>query len=216
MERCKMNKQYSLTCKTTAVALAFVAFQFGDLSADSLWKHGASTNIASDKKAHAVGDILTVIIQENNGATRQNSTATSKKNSNASSISSFFYAPSTLPLLTRKGSLPALAYTGDTEFSGNGSINNSETITAQMAVRVIDVLPNGNMVIEGQLRTSFSGEKQDAVVRGTVRADDLSATNSVLSYNIADATIQFISKGTVSDATSKGWFTRVWDKLNPF
>jgi flagellar L-ring protein precursor FlgH len=213
-----MNRRYSSACKATvaAAALACVTLSAGNIFADSLWKHGASTNIAADKKAHAVGDILTVIIQENNGATRQNTTSTSKKNSNASSISSFLYGPTALSWLTRKGTLPNLAYTGDTEFAGTGSINNNETITAQMAVRVIDVLPNGNMVIEGQLRTAFSGEKQDAVVRGTVRSDDISATNSILSYNIADATIQFISRGTVTDATKKGWFTRVWDKVNPF
>jgi flagellar L-ring protein FlgH len=107
-------------------------------------------------------------------------------------------------------------YTSDTEFNGGGSINNAETITAQMAVRVVDVLPNGNMVIEGTLRTAFSGEKQDAVVRGTVRPDDIAANNTLLSYNIADATIQFLSKGTITDSQKKGWFTRVWDKVSPF
>jgi flagellar L-ring protein precursor FlgH len=119
-------------------------------------------------------------------------------------------------LLTKKGALPALNYTSDTEFAGGGSINNAETITAQVAVRVVDVLPNGNMVVEGQLRTAFSGEKQDAVVRGTVRPDDVMANNTLYSYNIADATIQFISKGTITDAQRKGWLTKFWDKLTPF
>ncbi len=81
----------------------------------------------------------------------------------------FFTAPSASGLLTKKGTLPALNYNSDSEFNGGGQINNSETITAQMAVRVIDVLPNGNMVIEGRLHTAFSGEKQDAIVRGIVR-----------------------------------------------
>ena len=75
-------------------------------------------------------------------------------------------------MLTKKGALPALNYTSDTEFNGGGTINNAETITAQVSVRVVDVLPNGNMVVEGNLRTSFSGEKQDAVVRGLVRPDE--------------------------------------------
>jgi flagellar L-ring protein precursor FlgH len=170
----------------------------------------------ADKKAHTVGDILTVLIQENNGATRQNNTATSKKASLNAAIASILYGPAASGLLTKKGTLPAINYTSDAEFNGGGTINNSETITAQMAVRVIDVLPNGNMVVEGQLRTAFSGEKQDAVVRGTVRPDDISANNTLLSYNIADATIQFLSKGTITDAQRKGWFTRVWDKLSPF
>ena len=172
--------------------------------------------MTSDKKAQAVGDILTIIIQENNGATRQNSTSTSKKVSANDSISSILYAPSISGLLTKKGTLPAMNYTTDNEFSGSGSINNSETITAQVAVRVVDVLPNGNMVIQGNLHTAFSGEKQDAIVRGTVRPDDVQANNTLYSYNIADATIQFISKGTITDATRKGWWTKIFDKINPF
>jgi flagellar L-ring protein precursor FlgH len=109
-----------------------------------------------------------------------------------------------------------LSTTSDTEFNGGGTLSRAETITAQMAVRVVDVLPNGNMVVEGNLHTAFSGEKQDAVVRGTVRPDDITANNTLLSFNIADANIQFVSKGVITDATKKGWFNTIWDKLSPF
>jgi flagellar L-ring protein precursor FlgH len=71
-------------------------------------------------------------------------------------------------------------------------------------------------VVEGHRQTAFSGEKQDAILRGTVRADDVSATNTVYSFNIADASIQFISHGSVTDSQNKGWFTRIWDKVSPF
>jgi flagellar L-ring protein precursor FlgH len=131
-------------------------------------------------------------------------------------ITSALYNPATSGLLTKKGALPAINYSSDSEFNGGGSINNAETITAQVAVHVVDVLPNGNMVVEGQLRTSFSGEKQDAVVRGIIRPDDVMANNTLYSYNIADATIQFSSRGTITDAQRKGWFTKVWDKVSPF
>jgi len=187
-----------------------------NLPADSLWNQGLSRNICGDKKAQFVGDILTILIQENNGATRQNNTTTSKKTSLNAAIASVLYGPSVSGLLTKKGTLPAINYTSDAEFNGGGSIANAETITAQVSVKVVDVLPNGNMVVEGQLHTAFSGEKQDAIVRGTVRPDDVMANNTLYSYNIADATIQFMSKGTITDAQRKGWFTRVWDKLSPF
>jgi len=187
-----------------------------NLSADSLWNQGLSRNMCGDKKAQAVGDILTILIQENNGATRKNNTTTSKKTSLNAAIASILYSPSTSGLLTKKGALPAINYTSDAEFNGGGSIDNAETITAQVSVKVVDVLPNGNMVVEGQLHTAFSGEKQDAIVRGTVRPDDVMANNTLYSYNIADATIQFMSKGTITDAQRKGWLTRVWDKMSPF
>lgn len=197
-------------------ALAILLLPAGNLSAGSLWQDGSSRAMFADKKARAVGDILTIIIQENNGATRQNNTSTSKKASANASIANFFYSPGASGLLTKNGTLPALKYNSDTEFAGGGQINNQETITAQMAVRVVDVLPNGNLVVEGRLHTAFSGEKQDAIVRGVCRPDDIASNNTLFSFNIADATIQFISKGTITDNQRKGWFTKIWDKVSPF
>jgi flagellar L-ring protein precursor FlgH len=216
MERCKMRRLFSSLYNSTALVLLLISLQIGNLAADSLWQEGASRAMFTDKKAHSVGDILTIIIQENNGATRQNNTTTSKKASLNAAIASILYNPALSGLLTKKGTLPAISYNSDAEFNGGGSIANAETITAQVSVKVVDVLPNGNMVVEGQLHTAFSGEKQDAVVRGTVRPDDVMANNTLYSYNIADATIQFMSKGTITDAQKKGWFTKVWDKLSPF
>jgi flagellar L-ring protein precursor FlgH len=89
-------------------------------------------------------------------------------------------------------------------------------VVAKIAVRIVDVLPNGNFVVEGKRETAFSGEHQTIVLHGVVRSDDVASDDTVQSYNVADATIQIIGKGTVTDSQNKGWFTRVWDKLNPF
>jgi flagellar L-ring protein precursor FlgH len=78
------------------------------------------------------------------------------------------------------------------------------------------VLPNGNLVVEGRRHTAFSDEKQDAVLRGTIRYDDIMANNTIYSYNVADASIQFVSHGTITNSQRKGWFNRFWDKVNPF
>ncbi len=217
-ERSKMSRLFSYLYNSTVLAVVLLTLQFGTVAADSLWKEGTTrpVSIFADKKARAVGDILTILIQENNGTTRQNNTTTSKKAAVDASISSFLYSPAASGLLTRAGTLPALKYSSGNDFNGGGAINNQETITARLSVRVIDVLPNGNLVIEGRRQTAFSGEKQDAILRGTVRADDVAANNTVFSYNIADASIQFISKGTITDSQNKGWFTRVWDKVSPF
>jgi len=211
-----MKKRFASIYSPTILGLALMTAPLCNLSADSLWNQGLSRNICADKKAQAVGDILTILIQENNGATRQNNTTTSKKASLNAAIASILYSPTATGLLSKKGTLPVINYNSDSEFNGGGSINNAETITAQVSVKVVDVLPNGNMVVEGQLHTAFSGEKQDAIVRGTVRPDDVMANNTLYSYNIADATIQFMSKGTITDAQRKGWLTRVWDKMSPF
>jgi len=112
--------------------------------------------------------------------------------------------------------MPSIAYSSDHKHDGSGAINNSESIIAHVAVKVIDVLPNHNLVLEGRRETSFGGEKQTVVLHGVVRSEDVAVDNTVLSYNVADATIQIVGKGAVTDSTNKGWFNRVWDKVNPF
>ena len=198
-------------------ALAALALVCAPLHADSLWNEKAVPRpIVADKKAVAVGDILSIVVQENSTATKDNSTQTSKKSGVDASISSFLYSPAASGLLTQKGALPALKFDASQSFNGGGKINNAEKIVARVAVTVIDVLPNGNLLVEGKRQTSFSGETQDVILRGVVRPADIAANNTVFSYNVADATIKFISKGTTSDSQRKGWFTRLWDKVTPF
>ncbi len=185
-------------------------------SADSLWKDDVSRPLVADKRAVSVGDILTIVVQENTTTAKDQNTKTSKSSGVDASISSFLYAPSASGLLTKKGSMPAMKFDAKSDFSGGGAINNSEKIVARIAVRVIDVLPNRNLIIEGSRETAFSGEQQTATLRGTVRPEDIAGNNTVFSYNIADATIKFVGKGAITDTQKKGWFTRVWDKLTPF
>lgn len=186
------------------------------MPAQSLWQDRTSISMVSDKRAHAVGDILTIIVQESNTASKDNSTKTAKGSGVDASINTFLYSPAASGLLTKGGQLPALKYSSKQDFSGGGQINNSERITARIAVRVVDVLPNGNLVIEGTRQTSFAGETQDAILRGVVRGEDVQSNNTVFSYNVADATIRYVSKGSVSDSQRKGWFTKIWDKITPF
>ena len=184
--------------------------------AQSLWKEGSSRPMTSDKRAAAVGDILTILVQENNSASKDQNTRTSKETGLNAAIEAFLYSPDASKLLTHNGKMPAIKLNSKQNFEGGGKISNAEKITARIAVRVTDVLPNGNLVIEGTRQTAFSGETQDAVLRGVVRTEDIAANNTVFSYNVADATIKYISKGTVSDNQRKGWFTRVWEKVTPF
>lgn len=183
--------------------------------ADSLWKSDTSRALVADKKASAVGDILTIVVQESNSASKNNNTQTSKSSGVDASISSFLYPPTSYGALTKNGSLPALKYDSSSQHNGGGQINNSEEITARIAVRVVDVLPNKTLIVEGRKRTAFSGEKQEVILRGVVRTEDVTSVNTVMSYNVADASIRFESDGAVSDAQKKGWFSRVWDKINP-
>jgi len=186
------------------------------MPAQSLWKESTARSMVADKRAHAVGDVVTILVQESSTATKDNSTSTEKKAALDASIATFLYSPAASSLLTQKGAMPAMKWSSDHSFNGGGKINNSETIDARIAVRVVEVLPNANLVIEGTKKTSFSGETQDAVLRGVIRQEDITANNTVYSYNVADVTLKYVSKGSVSDAQRKGWLTKVWDKVSPF
>ena len=181
-------------------------------TAQSLWHDDVSKPMFADKRASAVGDIITIVVQESSSANKNNETKTEKQSSWTAAVASFLFPG----FAQYKGTTPAVSYNSDLKHDGSGAINNSETIVAQVAVKVIDVLPNGNMLIEGRRETSFSGEHQTILLHGTVRAEDVTAANTVMSYNVADATIQMVSKGTVTDTQNKGWFTRILDKVNPF
>jgi flagellar L-ring protein precursor FlgH len=203
-------------CNSLVLAAGFLALCPAASQADSLYREGQFTSLTADIKAHAVGDILTIVVQESNTASKNNSTSTSKKTGVDASISSFLYPASASKALTKNGSLPAMKFDSANTFDGGGKINNSEQLTARIAVRVVDVLPNKTMVIEGTRQITFAGETQEAVLRGVVRSDDVSPANTVFSYNVADTTIKYVSRGAVSDSQKKGFFTKIWDKIGPF
>ena len=186
------------------------------VSADSLWMEETARPMFADKRAGNVGDLLTVVVSENNSTSKDKNTTTSKTSKMDAAITSFLYSPAASGLLTKGGQMPALKYNYQNDFAGGGSINNTETIIARIGVRVVDVLPNRNLVIEGTRETAFSGEQQTIVLRGVVNPDNITSGNTVLSQNIADATIKFVSKGALTDSQRKGWFNKIWDKISPF
>ena len=200
------------TSKTFCAALAAVLFLTPTmLPAQSLWHDDSSRLMFADKRGASVGDILTIVISENTTANKNNETKTERSSSLTAAITSFFY-PGALAI---GNNMPAMAYNSDHKHDGSGAINNSESIVAHVAVRVIDVLPNHSLVIEGKRETAFSGEKQTITLHGIVRPEDVASDNTVLSYNVADAQIHIVGKGSVTDSTNKGWFNRIWDKVNP-
>jgi flagellar L-ring protein FlgH len=209
----RFNINRSMLSLTVAGGLALVT---GPAAAQSLWRSDTSKPMYADKTATGIGDIVTIAVQESTTASKDNKTATSKSSAVDANITSFLYSPTASGLMTQGGQMPALKYGYKNDYSGGGTIDNSEKIISYVAARVIDVLPNRNLVIEGRRETAFGGEQQTIILRGVVRIDDITANNTVFSYNIADASIHIISKGTISDSQRKGWFNRIWDKLTPF
>ena len=180
--------------------------------ADSLWPTtGAQRSIYADHKAGATGDILTIVVAESAVATNTQSKKSERDASIEEALTKFLYTG----LGAHKGELPSLSVGAKASYSGGGAVNNSQSLAARAAVLVCDVLPNGNLVIEGVRVVTFSGETQYVVLHGIVRADDIARDNTVLSTNIADARVEFYAEGQLTDAQKRGWLTKIYEKLRP-
>jgi flagellar L-ring protein FlgH len=184
--------------------------------ADSLWteRTGASKrSMFADHRAAGVGDIVTVIVQETTAAQNSQKTSADKSSGADSTISQFLFPLAASSFGSKGGSLPGTSYTGTNNFAANGAIDNKASFSARAAVLITDVLPNGNFVIEGVRIVVASGEKQFVVLRGMVRPDDVTAANTVLSSNVANATVEFLAEGSLSNTQKKGWLTKLYETL---
>lgn len=168
--------------------------------------------MAADRRASRAGDIVTVVVSESANASSAQTKSANRDSSLEDAITRFIYSGTGL----HNGELPASSATGKSTYSGGGSVNNTQTLTARAAVLVTDVLPNGTLVIEGARRITFSGETQYVVLHGLVRPDDISSANTVVSSNIADAHVEFVTEGTLTDAQKRGWLSKLYEKLRPF
>ena len=193
----------------------------GTAGADSLWEPGVSRNQVTDKTASAVGYLVTVVVFEKNEISKSAKSETKKESADDAKIESFLFGTaagttSGSQALKHKGAYPAMKFSLSNSFKGEGSVANSDNISATFTVRVIDVLPNGNMIIEGMRRTAYVGETQDVILRGTVRRLDISGQNKVNSNQIADLSLRYLNSGEITDGQRKGWFKRFWDSVSPF
>ena len=101
-------------------------------------------------------------------------------------------------------------------FNGSGATSSTDTVTAYMTATVVDVLPNGNLVIRGSRWTKVFDSLQQTVLEGVVRPEDISRNNTVLSQNVAEAKIFLVGKGPVAQNQRPGWLGRIWDIISPF
>ena len=169
-------------------------------TAGSLWTPGPS--MFSDVKAREVGDLVTLIIIERAEATHQARTATSQDAE--VSLGPGTGLLSVIPLVGAKG--------GD-EASASGSTSRGGTVQAKMTTRVVEVLPGGNLRIEGRQTIVINGEQQEIVVSGIVRARDIAPDNTVLSTYVADAHIVFVGTGPLGEKQRPGILTRLLNWL---
>jgi flagellar L-ring protein precursor FlgH len=209
------SNSHSLVVLAAMLALAPGALTPA-LASGSLWPTGSGSErgMIADRIAARVGDIVTIVVDESAIAQSSQSTKSSRESSINDSVQQFLFANS--KALTHAGGLPGLQLGGKSAYSGGGDVSNSQKLSARAAVLVTDVLPNGNLVIQGARIVSFSGETQYVVLNGLIRVDDIARDNTVASSNIADARVEFYSEGQLTDAQKRGWFAKLYEKLRPF
>jgi len=180
----------------------------------SLWQ-ASSTGLVEDLKARRRGDIITVVISEQASASKQASTGTKRGSSMSAGMPKLLGLEKT-PVKSWADLAQLLSVSFDSKFDGAGSTSRQETLQATISAKVIDVIPNGNMMIEGRRNVKVNNEDQIIVLTGTVRSRDVSSDNTVSSALIADARINYSGKGVISDRQSPGWLMNLFDKFWPF
>jgi flagellar L-ring protein precursor FlgH len=184
----------------------------------SLWEERRS-DFYLDNKARRINDVVTIQISEISNASQQVSTKTSRDTNILASIVKFFGSPLSFGLDNfwgkDKAFAPELQSSAKSSHSGSGAISGSGKLTAHIAAKVIEVMPNGNLVVEGRKEVTVEREKRLIILSGIVRPADIEFDNTISSDKVADARIEYVGKGVISDKQGPGVLHRFFDWIYP-
>jgi flagellar L-ring protein precursor FlgH len=184
-------------------------------NANSLWRNG-SRAFFKDQRAARIGDLLTVTVNITDQANFANETQRSRTNKEDSGVTDFLGSK----LLTGKAAqvLPGRILTADGTSSsdGKGSIVRQETLQTNVAAVVTQLLPNGNLVVEGKQEIRVNYEIRELIVAGIVRPEDIQSDNTIDSSKIAQARISYGGRGQISDVQQPRYGQQALDVLLPF
>ena len=169
------------------------------------------TGLTSDRRASRVNDLITVRVIENIESTATADAQLDKSSKAKAAVPTMFGLETKLPDSIDPSNLASTSY--DSAFKGSGTTTRTSMLTATMTTRVSEVLPNGDLVLEGVREIDLNGERQVVVLTGVVRAQDLRRSNQVLSTQVAQLRIQYYGKGLMKDNLKPGWLVRILNKV---
>lgn len=169
------------------------------------------SGLGLDRRARAVNDLVTIrVIESIEGAGSADSAL--DKNSNATAgVGSLFGVTKKLPSIIDPTSLAGTQ--SDSSFKGSGVTTRSGTLSATITARVMEVLPNGDLVLEGAREIEINGDRQMVVLTGVARTRDVSDENVVLSPAIGQLRIRYFGRGLMKDNLKPGWLIRILNKV---
>lgn len=181
-------------CVTVALFLCAVTVQ-----ADSLYSaECALGRLYSDHKALTIGDVIHILVTESASAS-QNMQDTTASSTDAT----------VGPGGGKLSFLPLLKYTGDIQAQAKGTTTRSDTLTARLAVTVVGIAPNGNLLVEGERRMTVHKDYQVLKISGEVRPRDIAADNTVPSYKVANVSLSYTGSNPSRPGSKCGFITRV-------
>src|ERR1700678_470329 len=182
-------------------------------NANSLWRND-SRSFFKDQRAHQIGDLLTVTVNITDQANFANETVRSRTVTEDSGITAFLGSA----LLGSGSALPGRLLTADatSNSDGKGSIQRQETLQTNIAAVVTQLLPNGNLVVEGKQEVPVNFEMRELIVAGIVRPEDIQSDNTIDSSKIAQSRIAYGGHGQLTDVQQPRYGQQVMDVLLPF
>ncbi|MFT5755375.1 MAG: flagellar L-ring protein precursor FlgH [Alteromonadaceae bacterium] len=170
----------------------------------SLFKANYVNNIYSDSKAHRVGDIIAVILNENTSAKKNAKTELKKSNKALLDPITGFGAKS----IGIGGDAIQFGLNQTSDFKGDSKSDQGNSLSGNISVHVLRVLSNGNLMIRGEKWMTLNSGDEYVRLTGVIRAQDISANNTIISNKVANARIQYAGTGTFADVQEQGWLTK--------
>lgn len=184
----------------------------------SLWPgENVRNSLFTDNKARRVNDIVTIVVSETSTGTSKASTNTSRDTTTTAGIATLLGIEKSI--LDRNENMKpkiGLGGTSSNSLKGEGDTNRGTTLTARLTAKVIQVLDNGNLKIEGKRQVSLNAEDQYIVISGIIRPEDITTGNLIYSQYISDAKIYYNGDGVINEKMRAPWLTRVVDWVWPF
>lgn len=183
------------------------------VNSGSLFNTHYSNDLYSDQKALRQGDIITVVLSESTQASKTAKTETDRETDfSLSPVTKFGGKP-----VTVKGDALQYGVSSEGSYKGDAKSDQSNSLSGNISVNVMRVLPNGNLVIRGEKWLTLNTGEEFIRLEGIVRPKDVSADNMVMSNRIANARIQYSGKGALADAQEAGWLAQFFlSPFNPF
>jgi flagellar L-ring protein FlgH len=180
----------------------------------AIYKPGFELRLFEDLKARRVGDILTVVLNEATNAEKEATSTLSKDsttdidNPTIFGASPEFDLPKWMPLNPTQNLNLQTDLHSDHALTGSGEADQNNLLTGSISVSIVEVLPNGNLIIRGEKRVTLNTGVEYIQLSGIIRQVDILADNSVLSTQVADATINYVGEGELADTNKNGWLAR--------